>query len=1105
MLQYLMADYLDFALRRRTTLFPVYITCSSELLDRARKSVRGLLTAHHKRLLDGAHDVTKVEEIVSRSFVVFREFLYSLLKPTDQPEFVRDRFVNYARFRRLWEDDFARRPEAKKLTPDIAWHAIRSYIKGIRSTRDDDLDPDEFAALPRRRRSVSVETYRVIYERVWCSWYKRLCEDGYWDEQDLAAWVLSNGRARSVEFAAVFCDEAQDFTPIELEIIFQLSVYSKRSLQPEELRLVPIVFAGDPLQTINPTGFQWEAVQSNFHDRFCAVLDPRRRVKVPLSYRELKFNYRSNPGIVRFCNLIQLLRAALLGRTDVAPQEAWWVEEEVPPVWFSIDAPLTRAQLQQRTDFVKLVNCEEGEESEYARSDSTLAAIEERSEGVFRNVLGPAKAKGLEFPAVVIYRFAETAPGDFLGLLTGELKIQDDPEAQLPFEYFFNRLYVAASRAKRQLFVIDDEETFRTFWRFATDPEFLERLTHSVRNPEPWRNSLACLVQGVDASWTGERIDPREQGDEYAAQGRRKKDSYLLRQAALAYRSARDEIEAGRCLALAAEFEGKLADAGDRYRALGFLEDAFRCYWEGGQFKSVCEVAGKSRLLATRLESRASEFMTEKSQISESLLFEIQHTAGDLVWLKDVAKNDTWTKVFLALAERLAKGQGCSGYPLQSLYPVFKKLREEGLAVPELQMALLAYGAGEYLDAVDLWERVGATDRDDYRRAKGFVTGFPENLIWFYRAKEYRRVLEEWRLNGSRTALRYVDDSIVHAVVDAALECGELKTGVEVLSVRPDRQRVGAVLAAAARKAEGSTAVDTALLAIRIFMSTKSWEELALALGEADFSGLVGEAEGSIVQQFLRSENRAKKILETTVEELARAFDLVRGSADASGTMGEFLSRAFLEGKNFEGLEVSPEVVGAAIERVGRIVDAIRFYEALYIDRQRPANVRKFAVERLVKNLELYADYFRERNDEIRASEREERAKRLRRIADIGERSLPEYPSLPPKSVKHTPREWIRGPFKFVLSLAHSRLRIEQTERFETVTIDLRLRELRGDAQFFVILGDGRGLTSWKIPEWNLKIELTPLESGVNIVAFGGTGGEERLFDETVNGVEVFL
>jgi len=111
MLQYLAADYIDFALRRSTQLQPIYMTCSRDLLQRARQTVEGLLTTHHERLLKEKHDPPAVKEILDRTFVVFHDYLYSLLPSQIRQKLSPKRFVNYAEFRRLWEKDFAKRPE----------------------------------------------------------------------------------------------------------------------------------------------------------------------------------------------------------------------------------------------------------------------------------------------------------------------------------------------------------------------------------------------------------------------------------------------------------------------------------------------------------------------------------------------------------------------------------------------------------------------------------------------------------------------------------------------------------------------------------------------------------------------------------------------------------------------------------------------------------------------------------------------------------------------------------------------------------------------------------------------------------------------------------
>jgi hypothetical protein len=956
----------------------------------------------------------------------------------------------------------------------------------MRLTDDDELDPEEFVALGKRRKSVSSQTYQQVYEHVWCRWYKRLCkEEGYWDDQDLAARVLDSSAARVSNFAAVFCDEAQDFTPLELEIIFQLSVYSKRSLVPEELRRVPIVFAGDPLQTINPTGFRWDVVQADFHERFCAVLDPRRRAPLEISYRELRFNYRSNPGIVRFCNLIQLLRAVLLGDPDARPQEAWWVDEPAPPVWFAIDNAFTKQQLQQRPDLVKLVNCEEGEESEFARADTILGGLKEQSDGVFPNVLGPTRAKGLEFPTVVLYRFAETAPSNFLRLLNGDLNLRDDSEQQLPFEYFLNRLYVAASRAKGQLFVVDSNDAFDPksgFWRFAF--EMVDRLVEQTKEPQVWKDSITFLGRGHEGAWSGERVDPRAQGAEYAGHGRRKRDPYLMRQAALAYRSASDEIEAGCCLALAAEFEGKHREAGDRYRELGFLDEAFRCYWRGQQFANICELAAKDVAYAGRLESRAADFIVRSgSEVAPTFLSAVLDAAREPTWRAEAAQDATWKLVLAKLAERLAKASGDKTVPWRETWATFRQLTQDGLSLPEQYLASIAYAAGEYATAVGIWERLGETDRADYCLAKGRLAPFPENIGWFSRLKQWSEVLAQWREHGANLPnLGALEDRVVFAVIDAALNAGDLELARELTAVKPNRQNVADLFAAAAKRNDESTLVAGALVAVRLLVKSGSWAAVVNAAEQADL-GELAKGMNNEARQFLGRSDIRVQLLRVAVEELARSPELAGESADRKGSISEFLHRTFVgKGAVAGRCGLQADVVGAAIERAGKIVDALQYYENLLNDPDASAELKRFGAERLVRNLERHAAYLRrERNDEAQARDREDRAKRLRETWGLGERQLSEYPELVARSDAGGLSEWARGPFKFVLSRVHARFRIEHLQRFETVTVYVQERELRGEVPVQRLDRASDDAHAWQLPDWNMTIELVKCANGHSV------------------------
>ena len=132
-------------------------------------------------------------------------------------------------------------------------------------------------------------------------------------------------------YPAVFCDEAQDFTNIELELIERLSVYSDRELPGFLAKHVPFGFAGDPFQTLNPTGFNWNAVQSSFYEKIIRQLDGSGTAKLNFNFKELLFNYRSSEEIVKLVNLIQLLRAVLLNHKGLRPQQSWGNQSTANP------------------------------------------------------------------------------------------------------------------------------------------------------------------------------------------------------------------------------------------------------------------------------------------------------------------------------------------------------------------------------------------------------------------------------------------------------------------------------------------------------------------------------------------------------------------------------------------------------------------------------------------------------------------------------------------------------------------------------------------------------------------------------------------------------
>lgn len=984
-LQYLASAYVDFALRRSTRRLPLYLTASDDLLTRARQIVKGLLTTNHEQVIKDKIDQRAIDRLLTKSFRTFHQLLYSLLSSDRKDSLRSDRHVNYASFRRLWHQKFTMHQRADQLSVEVSWHIIRSLIKGIRSDSNDELAPEDYEELPRRRRSVSLEDYKAVYDLVWEGWYKPLCEtEGYWDDQDLAAFVLGDGAASREDRAAIFCDEAQDFTAVELDVIFQLSLYGRRTLQPFALRRVPIIFAGDPLQTINPTGFRWDAVKADFHDRFQATLGARSTLRIDMSYRDLRFNYRSNAGIVRFCNLVQLARAALLNRVDIRPQDYWWREGAVSPTWFLIEDPGTANYLRDHPEFVKLVDCHEGEETEYVKRDRTLRDALVYNEGTYGNVIGPTRAKGLEFSAVVLYRFGERMASDFDRLLGRQLDLED-PQIRLRWEYFFSRLYVAASRARDRLIVVDSNDAVERFWKFATDPDVHDVLLAATGKDDVWSGTYAPPLGQLSEAWDlGTHIDQRAQAEQYATQGKRDGDPYLLRQAGLSYSSANEDTRAQVCFAQATELEENWKSAGDRYCKLHLHEDALRCYWRGKLWTSLKQLATIQTNYVGRLELRAVDFMATGVGPSSSFLERLHSTFDDETRLQEIASDPVWPSVLATAADRAAASKNLA-VSWSDLFRTFDRLECEGVHVSKSSLATFAFRCRNYEKAAELWLADGRTQHAEYRIARSYLTPFPECIELFRQPGDNAEILRQWNRNQPPdTAIRTLPARIAYMVTDAALAQDDLGIAVTIMHAHPHRERVGRLLSTAVRVRNSAAVYEAAIVAARMFVRDGAWSDVAESLSSISELAAVPIDD---IRSALQRKGNSDVVLETIISELATSDKLAH---DAPREVAAFLHR--IKGTIWRDLSIPAHVVGAAIERAGRIRDALQYYnDLLQHDRD---DLRRFAAERLVRNHERYAHYFETTRNMQQAHNQYNIAKQMRKKWDISDSNLDEFPKI---------------------------------------------------------------------------------------------------------------
>jgi hypothetical protein len=761
-LHYLFAEFLHHHLTAEDPLPdpPLYLTYSPALMERAKETVSTILACDYRRIESPPDiDSQEAQGTIGRAFRSFRDMLLSLLSLEVRARFDLSKYVDYPEFRKLWMKSLAQDnalPSDLRKSPELAWHAIRTFIKGRCPADgiDDDFDPERYAELPKRQKSIDEEIFSKIYEKIWLGWYKPRCtRDGLWDDQDLAIAVLrQDGLAR---FPALVCDEAQDFTANELAVILRLSLYSARKTPTYLLGKIPFAFAGDPFQTLNPTGFDWGALSDSFRENLLRELDPDGRYKLEINFRELEFNYRSAEPIVKIANLVQLLRGILFEVGGLRPQQTWRNEVAPDPALFDIGEASTRDALRRMDDLVFIVPSQEESELEYARGDSALRDIVIAGDKVTRDVFNPMRAKGMEFGRVVIYKFGAYCLENVPGL--ARLLAHPQPQAKknrerLAYEYFLNRLYVALSRARSRLMIVDTKEAIDGFWSFARNysrQELIERYRSGGWEPK----NLGIVIHGTPDAWTEDVADDSADiGRQYFDNGRTNRDPYLLERAASRFDRVGDESGALSARAWACHFREEYADAGRLFARIPDVPNTLDNYWLAGEYAEFLNfarnkgVAGDPRFHAARYmhsprrEDDARTFFKSLSDV-------LQGRSDSLV--DDKRMQETLDHAFATLFARLDAApederlQSAVRDHLRYIERISDRLDWKPPA--KVGYAVLLALDGKTADSAKTWKETRRPDAEAPEvvvRALAATMSFPDNLPHLRRLGDFPGIVE---------------------------------------------------------------------------------------------------------------------------------------------------------------------------------------------------------------------------------------------------------------------------------------------------------------------------------------------------------------------------
>ena len=410
------------------------------------------------------------------------------------------------------------------------------------------------------------------------------------DEIDLTRAALQYLERHDDQFRydLVVCDEVQDFTDLQLALLFRLAEDPRRT-----------VLSGDPKQIINPSGFRWEEVRARYYERGLAVPE----------VVNLSINFRSVGNIVGLANELLLLKRSLVGAAAGEIAERWTFRGRPPLLADGVaEAGVLAAVRLGGAGQVVLVRTER-------ERDRLRTALQ--SELVFTI----ADAKGLEFDAVLLWRFAGAAgaPGLWRRIASGRVRgAADAPHIR----HELNLLYVAVTRARSTLVIWDgasvspiwgidslaghvyrstDALALSTIWQRVSTPaeweaqgDYFAEREHYAAAEECYRNAQASAKEEVARAHRLElEGDHRTAADLFAAHGRAAQAAANLERvedfsrAARHWRRAGEEARATASEARHYEAAGNFKAAARRWQQLGDEEAMLRTWERGRQYREL--------------------------------------------------------------------------------------------------------------------------------------------------------------------------------------------------------------------------------------------------------------------------------------------------------------------------------------------------------------------------------------------------------------------------------------------------------------------------------------------------------------------------------------
>lgn len=330
----------------------------------------------------------------------------------------------------------------KNLSNEILYKEIFGIVFGF--CKDDRrITQEEFIEL--RKDSFSKQECQTIFNLA--KDYENFLYEENLTNNNLACWDMLKDIKRITRYSLIIADEVQDFSQITLKLFKEISI--------------KLFCAGDALQMINPSYFSFNFLKNLLYEEDIAKV------------AELKNNYRNTKKIQEIIDELEKINVSTFGTHNFVTTGVGVETGAKTRAVFCEDFDTIQDVAKNKFDTFTIVVATEQKKKE-------LREILKNQE-----ILTVAEIKGLERDSVLLYNLLSDNYEKWQHLAKMILNRKTADENSV-FRYYFNLFYVGLSRAKHNLFILEDKnlEMFSNFFEnefeIKTKQNFVETLLNTV-------------------------------------------------------------------------------------------------------------------------------------------------------------------------------------------------------------------------------------------------------------------------------------------------------------------------------------------------------------------------------------------------------------------------------------------------------------------------------------------------------------------------------------------------------------------------------------------------------------------------------------------------